>query len=152
MGGGTEHGDVHCRVRGRRIQLALPMVSAAQLGRVARCRALPVRLSPVRGSAARKHLPLPHHRGAGRPKGHRHGTLRHRSPPNVHGHDYPLPRHAVGAGFAHLLPHHAPLYPSHRQTHTQRRIRSGRGPQGLSRVQTTSEIQSFAVYLVMIFD
>ena len=118
MGGGTEHGDIRRRVRGGGTQLALPMAATARMGRVGRRCCLLTGLQPVCGGAAREHLPLTDRRGAGRPKGHRHGTLRHRPPPDVHGHAHPLPLHAADFSLAHLFPDNATLYPPHRQTHT----------------------------------
>lgn len=67
---GAKWRDVYRGIRGRGTQLALPMAHAAQLGRVGCRRAVHVRLYPVWGGAPRKHLPLPHYRSAGRPKGH----------------------------------------------------------------------------------
>ena len=148
---GAKWGDVCHRIRGGRTQLALPVAGTSRMGRVGRRRAIPFRLYLVCRGAAREHLPLTHHRSAGGPKGHRHGTLRHCPPPDVHRHHHSLPLHAVGAGLAHLLPDHVALYPPHRQAHPQRGSRFGRRTQRLPRVQTTGEIQSFAVYLVKLW-
>ena len=122
---GAERTVVRRRLRRGWPQLALPMVRAAQLGRVGGRRTLPGLLPPLCRGAAREHLPLAHHRGAGTPKGDRHRPLWHRASPHVYVHHHPLPHDAPSAGLAHLFCHHAALYPPHRQAHPQRRNRAG---------------------------
>ena len=48
---------------------------------------------------------------------HRHGTIRHRPPPDVHGHDDPLLGNAISTGFPYLLPHYAGVHSGDRQAH-----------------------------------
>ena len=66
---GAEWLAVRRRLRCCRAQLALPMVRAAQLGRLGGRNTLSSVLSPLCRGATREHLPLTDHRGAGTPKG-----------------------------------------------------------------------------------